>query len=121
MEKLCYTELEGGKEIKKLHPKVFFGLGTFGKEYEIQLKEDASPHALYASRNIPIALRTKVKEELNRIEQLGVIRKILDPTDWCAGMVVVPKKSGAIHIVANFPERKPGLITPTGTPTNECN
>ncbi len=31
VEKLCYTELEGGKEIKKLYPKVLSGLGTFGE------------------------------------------------------------------------------------------
>ena len=32
------------------------------------------------------------------MEQMGVIRRISEPTAWCAGMVVVPKKSGAIRI-----------------------
>ena len=33
---------------------------------------------------------------------LGVIRKISEPTEWCAGMVVVPKKLGAIRICVDL-------------------
>ena len=40
----------------------------------------------------------KVKEELQRMEKLGVISKVDVPTDWCAGMVVVPKPDGRIRI-----------------------
>lgn len=35
----------------------------------------------------------KVKQELQRMEQLGVISQIEQPTEWCSGMVVAPKKS----------------------------
>ena len=34
-----------------------------------------------------------VKEELSHMEKLGVITKVSEPTDWCVGMVVVPKKN----------------------------
>ncbi len=44
-------------------------------------------------RRIPLPLMGKVKEELHRMETLGVISRLEEPTDWCAGMVVVPKKS----------------------------
>lgn len=33
---------------------------------------------------------------------MGVITKIEEPTDWCFGMVVVPKKSGAVRICVDF-------------------
>ncbi|KAL6474323.1 hypothetical protein MHYP_G00178840 [Metynnis hypsauchen] len=33
----------------------------------------------------------RVKEELNRMEQQGVISKVEQPTEWCVPMVVVPK------------------------------
>uniref|UniRef100_A0A3B1J669 ribonuclease H n=1 Tax=Astyanax mexicanus TaxID=7994 RepID=A0A3B1J669_ASTMX len=36
----------------------------------------------------------KVKNELQRMEKLGVISKVEEPTEWCSGIVVVPKKSG---------------------------
>ena len=32
------------------------------------------------------------------METMGIIKKNLEPTLWCAGMVVVPKKSGDIRI-----------------------
>ena len=32
------------------------------------------------------------------MEAMGVISKVDEPTPWCAGMVVVPKKGGAIRI-----------------------
>uniref|UniRef100_A0A8C7Z7B9 ribonuclease H n=1 Tax=Oryzias sinensis TaxID=183150 RepID=A0A8C7Z7B9_9TELE len=44
----------------------------------------------------------KVKEEIDRMEKMGVITKVEDPTEWCAGMVVVPKKSGAVRICVDF-------------------
>ena len=102
VEKLCSTDLKDTTGIKRQFPKVFSGLGTFGDGYEIKLKDDASPYALHAPRNIPIALRARVKDELNRMEKMGVIRKISKPTEWCAGMVVVPKKSGAIRICVDL-------------------
>lgn len=77
---------------------MFQGLGTFKGEYEICLKPNATPHALFIARNVPIPLREKVCEELQRMETLGIISKADAPTDWCAGMVVVPKKNGNIRI-----------------------
>ena len=32
------------------------------------------------------------------METMGIISRVDEPTPWCAGMVVVPKKSGAIRI-----------------------
>ena len=90
-----YTALA---DVKKDFPKLFTGLGDFGKPYAIKLKEDAKPHALYTPRNVPIPLQGKVLEELNRMESLGVISKVSEPTSWCAGMVVVPKQSGDVRI-----------------------
>jgi hypothetical protein len=39
----------------------------------------------------------KIKAELTRMEKLGVISRIDEPTEWCAGMVVVPKSSGQVR------------------------
>ena len=36
------------------------------------------------------------------MESIGVISKIDEPTPWCAGMVVVPKKEGAIRICVDL-------------------
>ena len=36
------------------------------------------------------------------MEAIGVIAKVDQPTPWCAGMVVVPKKSGAVRICVDL-------------------
>ena len=59
--------------MKKRFQKVFQGLGVRGEEYHIKLREDATPYALYVTRNIPLPLHPKVKEELERMERIGVI------------------------------------------------
>ncbi len=78
------------------YPSVFLGLGNLGEEYEIKLKKGAKPYSLMAPRHIALPLKPKVKKELSRMESLGVISKVDKPTQWCAGIVVVPKKAGAI-------------------------
>ena len=89
--------------IQEEFPSLFRGLGTYkGDSYVIQLKSDAQPFALFTPRNVPIPLRQKVKDELSRMETLGVISPIEEPTPWCAGMVVVPKKSGDVRICVDF-------------------
>ena len=44
----------------------------------------------------------KVKEELERMERLGVISRVEQPTDWCAGLVVVPKPNGKVRICVDL-------------------
>ena len=73
-------------------------------EYRIQLSEEAHvvPHSLQTPRHVPIPLIPKVKAELERMKALGVISKIDEPTDWCAGMVVVPKADGRVRICGDL-------------------
>ena len=88
--------------IRREYPTVFTGLGNLGEAYKIRLKEGATPFSLFTPRHIPIPLRPKVKAELERMEGMGVIRKVEEPTPWCAAMVVAPKKEGAIRICVDL-------------------
>jgi len=83
-------------EIINKFPSVFTGLGLINGEFEIQLNPDAKPFALYTPRKVPHPLRSKVRDELERMEAIGVISKVQVPTPWCTGMVVVPKKDGKV-------------------------
>ena len=49
---------------------------------------------VHAPRKVPVALHVRVKEELQRMENDGVIKKQEEPTDWVNSMVIVetPKK-----------------------------
>jgi len=79
-------------------PHIFKGLGRMTGAYHIYLKDDAAPFALTAPRRVAIPLMPKVKSELECMERMGVITRVNVPTDWCAGMVVVPKPDGRIRI-----------------------
>ena len=68
------------QEIQQRFPKVFSGLGTLGEPYVIKLKADAKPYALITAKNVPIPLRDKVRDELERMESIGVIAKVTAPT-----------------------------------------
>ena len=72
-------------------PHLFSGLGKLEGAYTIALNEDAKPHALKMPRRIAIPLLPKVKAGLQWIEDMGVISRVEEPTDWCAGIVFVPK------------------------------
>ena len=89
-------------DICRRFPKVFKGLGNLGDEFAIKLKPDATPHALFTPRHVPLPLRPKVVQELKRMESMGVNSKVNEPTPWCAGMVVVPKKSGDVRICVDL-------------------
>ena len=81
--------------LKSTYPRLCSGLGEVKRAYHIKLKPNAVPFSLKTPRRIPLPLVGKVKEELQRMEELGVISRVEEPTDWCAGMVVVPKKNSS--------------------------
>ena len=83
-------------------PHIFKGLGCMTGAYHIRLRDDATPYALTVPRRVAIPLMPKVKSELERMEKIGVITRVDTPTDWCAGMVVVPKPDGRIRICVDL-------------------
>lgn len=44
-----------------------------------------------APRKIPIGIEQQVKQELDKMEQLGIIKKVQQPTEWVSQMVVLKK------------------------------
>ena len=97
-------------DIREKFAPVFRGLGNMGEEYQIKLKPDPQPHALFTSRNVPLPLRRRVQQELNRMESIGVISKVDKPTIWCAGMVAVPKTNGSIRICVDLRQLNQSIL-----------
>ena len=52
----------------------------------------------HAPRRVPVALRDRLKENLDDMVQQGIIAPVTKPTPWFSSMVVVPKKNGALRI-----------------------
>ncbi|ELU14302.1 hypothetical protein CAPTEDRAFT_30131, partial [Capitella teleta] len=51
---------------------------------------------------VPLPLVTRECDELTRMEQAGVIRKITEPTEWCAPIVPMVKSNNAIRICVDL-------------------
>ena len=88
-------------DIVKQFPKAF-GLGRLQDNYWITLQSDSQPYALTTPRRMAIPLLLKVEAELKRMQDLGVIEKVEQPTDWCSSMVVVSKANGKVRICIDF-------------------
>lgn len=104
-QKLGLVKLNIGnieKDIAGLFPKLFQGLGKLKTEYDIKLDPEVTPYAVFAPRRVSLPLYSKVKTELDRLQKLGVIVPVKEPTPWCAPIVVVPKSSGDVRICVDL-------------------
>lgn len=74
--------------------------GTLGKlegKVHLHVNPDAVPVSL-PCRSVPVSIRKKLKTELERLEQIGVLSKVDQPTDWTSQFVATTKKSGEMRI-----------------------
>ena len=49
-------------------------------------------------RRVPTALKTQLKEELDKYVKLGVLAQVEEPTPWVSSLAIATKKSGALRI-----------------------
>ena len=95
------------KEFPQLYNKL--GKIEVGGPINIKLKDGTVPHQTYTPRHIPLPLLEKVITELNKMEQLGVIKKIDKPTDWCHPIVIVSKPNGDIRLCIDLTKLNAGV------------
>jgi len=60
--------------------------------YSMTMDSNTQPVVRPAHR-IPVAMQDRVKAELNRMQSIGVITPVTEPTDWVSSMVVAHKKN----------------------------
>ncbi|CAG4976944.1 unnamed protein product [Colias eurytheme] len=79
------------------YKSVFEGIGELPGFHRIIVDERVPP-VVRSARKIPIKLRPKLKEELNRLQQLNIIMPVSEPTDWVSNIVLVEKPDGKLRI-----------------------
>ena len=91
-------------------PDTFDGkLGALPGKVLLQVDETIHPTVM-PTRGIPIAVRPKLKAELDRMTKLGVITKVEEPTPWVSQLVVVTKKNGGVRVDVDPRELNKALL-----------
>ena len=84
----------------ELFPNLFEGVGTI-QGAKVTLDVDPSvPPVVQPPKKIPQAMVEPLKQEINRMLDLGVIQKldINEATDWCHNLVLVRKPNGKFRV-----------------------
>ncbi|XP_033731751.1 uncharacterized protein K02A2.6-like [Pecten maximus] len=85
-------------DLEKQYPDVFQGEGKFkGDKLHLQIDSSVPPVKLPV-RKQPLALKERVKGELDRLVEKDIIIPVNEPTDWISSIVVVTKPSGKVRL-----------------------
>ena len=104
-------------EVVKKYTDVFQGMGKLRRQYKLEVEENAEP-VVQPPRRVPIALKDKLKQELERLQDLGIITEVTEPTSWLSSVVIVHKPNGQIRVCTdpkdlNCVSRRSHYPTPT--------
>ena len=94
----CEIAKSGREEVLNQYNDVFEGdLGTLLGIQHLEVDKEMQPRAA-PPRKVPIAMKSKLKNELERLENLGVIAAVDKPTEWVSNLVLATKKSGELRV-----------------------
>ena len=104
-------------DLQRQYPDRFEGIGKFRGDFHITLDPTVTP-VIHAVRRCSIHLKDEVKAELDNMEELGVIERVTEPTDWVSSIVYSKKPSGKLRICLdpkdlNKAIKRPHYHTPT--------
>ena len=92
------NELKDAQYFLDSYKDVFNGeLGCLAGTERLEVNPEVVPVKM-PLRKVPISVQNRLEEEIRRLETLGVIEKITEPTDWVSGLVVAEKKNGKLRI-----------------------
>ena len=75
----------------------FGELGTLDTMHHIYT-DPSIPPVIDACRKVPIALQPRLKAELQRMENLEIIKPVTEPTDWVSSLAIAHKPNGDLRI-----------------------
>ena len=98
----CQESMQALEELLNKYSQIFQpGLGTISQmKAHLSLMSDAKPQ-FHRPRSVPFTIKEKVGKQLDRLEELGALRKV-DHSEWAAPIVPVPKGDGSIRICGDY-------------------
>ena len=72
-------------------------LGTFPGVQKLKIDPDVQP-VIMPDRRVPVAIRPKLKKEIDRLQKLGVITPVTEPTPWVSQLITTTKRDGSPRV-----------------------
>lgn len=85
------------EDLKESFPECFDTLGNFPGEYHITVDPNIPP-VVHAPRKYPIQRREQIREEIDKMEAMGVIIRETEPTDWVSSLTFTEKQDGSLRV-----------------------
>lgn len=76
---------------------LFEGLGECEGEHHIEINPEVE-YVIHLIKKVLFTLLPKLKQELKRVEQLGVLEKVDQPTEWVNSILMLEKPDGNLRI-----------------------
>ena len=96
--RMASTKAQTAEEIIDEYSDVFEGdLGTLEGIQHLDVDPSVPPN-IAPSRRVPFAIKPKLKAELERLTDIGVLMPVDEPTDWVSNLVVATKESGDLRL-----------------------
>ncbi|XP_072021728.1 uncharacterized protein [Amphiura filiformis] len=92
------TNLDSKQNVKTAYADVFTcSIGKMPGKIHLETDSEVTP-VVTPPRRVPIAVKPKLKAELDRLTEQQVIQKVTDPTGWVSALVCVEKPNGKIRL-----------------------
>ena len=86
------------REIIEEYKDVFEGdLATLEGKQHLAVDPTVLPN-VSPSRRVPFAIKPKLKTELERLTDIGVLMPVDEPSDWVSNLVIATKESGDLRL-----------------------
>lgn len=100
------------KYILSQFPMAFQGIGSFAGKCDIHIDKTVNP-VVHPPRRIPLAIRDKLKAEIDSMVESKVICKVTEPTEWVNSLVVIEKpKTGKLRVCLDPKDLNKAIIRP---------
>ena len=106
------------RDLIQQYPQQFDRIGELQKTHNKLVVDPNVPTRIDPPRRTPIALKDKIKSELDKMVAQRIIRTIEEPTYWVSSLTCVTKRDGSIRVCLDPRQLNKALIRPRHqTPT----
>ena len=91
------TESMTKEEMLEEYKDLFEGLGSFEREYNIEVNQEV-PSVIQPARRFPYTRLDRLKATLEKMERQEIIAPVDRPTEWVSNLTVVEKKNGTLRV-----------------------